>query len=100
MAGRRVLSEHARWDDRLRQRSLHTRRPQYPARLQLLQREKQGAVREPDLRGDPRRPHQWRLSLHLRSEEHTSELQSLMRISYAVFSLKKTKNTTPNNQHT
>src|SRR3546814_3667332 len=31
----------------------------------------------------------------LRSEEHTSELQSLMRISYAVFCLKKkkTKNT-------
>src|SRR3546814_9482506 len=29
----------------------------------------------------------------LRSEEHTSELQSLMRISYAVFCLKK-KNTT------
>src|SRR3546814_3342674 len=30
-----------------------------------------------------------------RSEEHTSELQSLMRISYAVFCLKKkTKNTT------
>src|SRR3546814_3113895 len=26
----------------------------------------------------------------LRSEEHTSELQSLMRISYAVFCLKKT----------
>src|SRR3546814_9895086 len=31
--------------------------------------------------GDPRR----------RSEEHTSELQSLMRISYAVFCLKKKK---------
>src|SRR3546814_5019801 len=32
-----------------------------------------------------------------RSEEHTSELQSLMRISYAVFCLKKknTKNLTP-----
>src|SRR3546814_1832222 len=30
-----------------------------------------------------------------RSEEHTSELQSLMRISYAVFCLKK-KNTTKN----
>src|SRR3546814_1314608 len=30
-----------------------------------------------------------------RSEEHTSELQSLMRISYAVFCLKK-KNTTNN----
>src|SRR3546814_2252705 len=28
-----------------------------------------------------------------RSEEHTSELQSLMRISYAVFCLKKTKHT-------
>src|SRR3546814_4485370 len=28
-----------------------------------------------------------------RSEEHTSELQSLMRISYAVFCLKKHKNT-------
>src|SRR3546814_2289826 len=29
---------------------------------------------------------------HDRSEEHTSELQSLMRISYAVFCLKKTTN--------
>src|SRR3546814_3987220 len=29
----------------------------------------------------------------LRSEEHTSELQSLMRISYAVFCLKKNTNT-------
>src|SRR3546814_9406590 len=32
-----------------------------------------------------------------RSEEHTSELQSLMRISYAVFCLKKKKTTTPSN---
>src|SRR3546814_7691810 len=32
-----------------------------------------------------------------RSEEHTSELQSLMRISYAVFCLKKKKNKTTNN---
>src|SRR3546814_10617413 len=30
----------------------------------------------------------------MRSEEHTSELQSLMRISYAVFCLKKKKTTT------
>src|SRR3546814_1847034 len=30
--------------------------------------------------------------IDLRSEEHTSELQSLMRISYAVFCLKKKKN--------
>src|SRR3546814_4544695 len=34
----------------------------------------------------------------MRSEEHTSELQSLMRISYAVFCLKK-KNTTTHTQH-
>src|SRR3546814_2783892 len=33
-----------------------------------------------------------------RSEEHTSELQSLMRISYAVFCLKK-KNTTNTRRH-
>src|SRR3546814_5270168 len=34
-----------------------------------------------------------------RSEEHTSELQSLMRISYAVFCLKKKKNTKPPNKN-
>src|SRR3546814_5364058 len=33
-----------------------------------------------------------------RSEEHTSELQSLMRISYAVFCLKKKKKTTKMNK--
>src|SRR3546814_1647275 len=52
--------------------------------------------------GDPKRSH-FRLTFSqtfnsfgtflgpLRSEEHTSELQSLMRISYAVFCLKKKK---------
>src|SRR3546814_6627897 len=35
-----------------------------------------------------------KISQALRSEEHTSELQSLMRISYAVFCLKKKKTTT------
>src|SRR3546814_3653260 len=36
----------------------------------------------------------------LRSEEHTSELQSLMRISYAVFCLKKKKkNNRPKHYH-
>src|SRR3546814_3276363 len=50
----------------------------------------------------PRQPDGWRRlwqfalqenasRLLARSEEHTSELQSLMRISYAVFCLKKTK---------
>src|SRR3546814_2138641 len=35
-----------------------------------------------------------------RSEEHTSELQSLMRISYAVFCLKKKKQTMKYQSHT
>src|SRR3546814_4238503 len=34
-----------------------------------------------------------------RSEEHTSELQSLMRISYAVFCLKKKKKKTHEQRH-
>src|SRR3546814_7852828 len=38
--------------------------------------------------------------LDLRSEEHTSELQSLMRISYAVFCLKKKNNPNRTNQYT
>src|SRR3546814_5207660 len=33
------------------------------------------------------------MPMAMRSEEHTSELQSLMRISYAVFCLKKKKQT-------
>src|SRR3546814_9744801 len=45
---------------------------------------------------EPARPAPYRRSLRsaagARSEEHTSELQSLMRISYAVFCLKKKKN--------
>src|SRR3546814_4402254 len=39
----------------------------------------------------------WEVPTDPRSEEHTSELQSLMRISYAVFCLKK-KNK-PHNRH-
>src|SRR3546814_8058704 len=39
-----------------------------------------------------------RVRVTARSEEHTSELQSLMRISYAVFCLKKTK-TNQTKQH-
>src|SRR3546814_6831842 len=49
-----------------------------------------------------RRPVLWRsassaAALVARSEEHTSELQSLMRISYAVFCLKKKKSNKNNN---
>src|SRR3546814_7398342 len=40
---------------------------------------------------DESRPLGWNNTLFPRSEEHTSELQSLMRISYAVFCLKKKK---------
>src|SRR3546814_10798698 len=42
---------------------------------------------------------QERNDLAQRSEEHTSELQSLMRISYAVFCLKKKKPLQPTNDH-
>src|SRR3546814_4397702 len=50
------------------------------------------AVREPPL--DAMRRHPAVIAAgRLRSEEHTSELQSLMRSSYAVFCLKKKTNT-------
>src|SRR3546814_9397996 len=49
-----------------------------------------GKLKIMDLRGRAQTP--LRDMLDFRSEEHTSELQSLMRISYAVFCLKK-KNT-------
>src|SRR3546814_8625078 len=37
--------------------------------------------------------------VRIRSEEHTSELQSLMRISYAVFCLKKNTHNAPDNHN-
>src|SRR3546814_1770368 len=54
-----------------------------------------GAVRRVEGRIDEAPAHGGVLELlpaPVRSEEHTSELQSLMRISYAVFCLKKKKN--------
>src|SRR3546814_9441746 len=51
-----------------------------------------------DQRIDARQRPPVAIAFRQRSEEHTSELQSLMRISYAVFCLKKKKNnnkTTP-----
>src|SRR3546814_5313455 len=41
----------------------------------------------------------YRHGFRLRSEEHTSELQSLMRISYAVFCLKKNKHNKLSQRH-
>src|SRR3546814_5973009 len=55
-------------------------------RARLIQRAGSGAAARPARRG---RLHQDLPREGQRSEEHTSELQSLMRISYAVFCLKK-----------
>src|SRR3546814_2171882 len=46
---------------------------------------------------NPEKPEKW--PKIIRSEEHTSELQSLMRNSYAVFCLKKNKQITHNKQY-
>src|SRR3546814_3848114 len=63
---------------------------------QDLGRDRPHQRREPDQRAaqpprvrDPQRDLE--VAVGQRSEEHTSELQSLMRISYAVFCLKKKK---------
>src|SRR3546814_9456923 len=54
----------------------------------------------PASRSRRRRPARWRRTDRCpRSEEHTSELQSLMRISYAVFCLKKKKNSQLRQNH-
>src|SRR3546814_5219500 len=47
----------------------------------------------------PGASHGDRVGVRPRSEEHTSELQSLMRISYAVFCLKKKKQQHHRTQH-
>src|SRR3546814_965282 len=51
------------------------------------------------LEHDDKTPKEAVSSIH-RSEEHTSELQSLMRISYAVFCLKKKKTKINTTQYT
>src|SRR3546814_9250605 len=63
-----------------------------------LDRERIAECEDPDRR---QREHPADDDQH-RSEEHTSELQSLLRISYAVFCLKKKQHNTTqhNNQHT
>src|SRR3546814_5023556 len=91
-----VCSSDLRKQFRLPKRAL---RPAGDDRLASLDLVEDGQVGQ---RCDPRRDrhrHALRLRDLLtrerhRSEEHTSELQSLMRISYAVFCLKKKKQTT------
>src|SRR3546814_5829823 len=48
-------------------------------------------LQQPPLRAVALYPGERSVAQQDRSEEHTSDLQSLMRISYAVFCLKKTK---------
>src|SRR3546814_7121986 len=66
-------------------RSCARQLPTKPARIELLK----VAGRSDDLRAGAARYAGHKFLLEPRSEEHTSELQSLMRISYAVFCLKK-----------
>src|SRR3546814_9187053 len=67
----------------------------YRAALIAEDTERRDAGEELETRGDReyaellRRFEVRQVALHYRSEEHTSELQSLMSISYAVFCLKK-----------
>src|SRR3546814_5406855 len=62
----------------------------------LLAGDAEGGERE--LPSEPPQPNS--IEAKLRSEEHTSELQSLMRISYAVFCLKKKNKKNTNNKPT
>src|SRR3546814_3393089 len=69
------------------------RRADHPQRVRLAPLQRSGFVQKKTIAHhfDPI------LSIEIdRSEEHTSELQSLMRISYAVFCLKKNKQKTSN----
>src|SRR3546814_4463269 len=81
-----AAAEHARRiaaDDRMRRNILHHHRSGRNDR----------AIANRHARHDDAAPADEAMppDLHRRSEEHTSELQSLMRISYAVFCLKKKK---------
>src|SRR3546814_3616276 len=69
-------------------RSLHPDPAPRADRVGVLAVPRPSSCVDPDT-GSPRR------QISLRSEEHTSELQSLMRISYAVFCLKKKNNYVP-----
>src|SRR3546814_7842223 len=83
-------AEHLRRPDLLRGLYLSGGRP---AGYDVVRR--QGCEVSPDRRNLHQHADRRRAE-HPRSEEHTSELQSLMRISYAVFCLKQKQNT---NQH-
>src|SRR3546814_10246191 len=65
----------------------------YSSGTNILASKKYGFKKWEDLKGKPVCGIQGAFYNRKRSEAHTSELQSLMRISYAVFCLNTTKNT-------
>src|SRR3546814_2930476 len=72
----------------------------FPTRRSSDLQRRQKQQRKQHKSGDS--PHGYDTRCHtasLRSEEHTSELQSLMRISYAVFCLKKKKHNKKTTHH-
>src|SRR3546814_7881165 len=82
----RVLNEHRARQEEFRERQEGQReRPRYPDQ-RFDDGEDDGGD---DLRDDREEDATAPISISGRSDEHTSELQSLMRISYAVFCLKK-----------
>src|SRR3546814_2436512 len=76
-------------DEADRQEDDETPPAQYPKKLGRAHHPR--AMR-PGIRCRLIRHEDWGVHISIRSEEHTSELQSLMRISYAVFRLKKKNN--------
>src|SRR3546814_3022390 len=83
-------------------RSARRARPDHARQRQFALRRLQPCKRHDDLRWNRRKDglgeHQ-EADAQIRSEEHTSELQSLMRNSYAVFCLKKKKTTLSTNMN-
>src|SRR3546814_7548195 len=77
------LQRHMAFPLRLQRRHVHD--DAAPGIGGLAEADHQHIARDAEILDRPRQ--------HERSEEHTSELQSLMRISYAVFCLKKQKTT-------
>src|SRR3546814_10107270 len=92
--GRHPLFERGRIDDRLDRRSRLTHRLRRA--VERLDTRIEAALHREDAPGiglldDHAARYRGDAAQRPRSEEHTSELQSLMRISYAVFCLKKKK---------
>src|SRR3546814_4141877 len=72
----------------------HTGFPPHPHRdMEIITYVREGAISHEDSLGNKGRTESGDVQV-MRSEEHTSELQSLMRISYAVFCLKNNKKKT------